>query len=133
MRSRAAIFAAALVVLSSSLASGADETTVWKPDVPKVWDETALREWVTPLAGLNARPSHISELEYYRLAVEDLRSYPVYYPGREPAGYWDMLQRVGPKRLIEPQKLKTKAGGSLQAAEFSRNPTLHSFEPMMRC
>jgi hypothetical protein len=81
MRLRAAVLPVAWIVLSSSLAPGADETPPWKPDIPKVWDEAALREWTTPLAGLNARPSHISEIEYYRLRVEDLRSYPVYYPG----------------------------------------------------
>jgi hypothetical protein len=134
MRSRATIFAAALVVRLSSLASGADETTVWKPDVPKVWDETALREWVTPLAGLNARPSHISQLEYYRLPVEDLRTYPVYYPGREPAGYWDMLQRVGPRPLIEPQKLKTKTewiAAGRRVFEESDAPQLRTYDALL--
>ncbi len=89
--------------------SGADNTAVWKPQIPRVWDEAALRDWATPVAGLNVRPSHISEFEYYRLPVEDLRTYPVYYPGREPAGYWDILQHAGPKPLIEPQDLKTEA------------------------
>lgn len=83
--------------------------TAYHPDIPRVWDETALRDWVTPLAGLDARPGHISELEYYRLPAEDLRSYPVYYPGREPSGYWEMLNRIGPQPLIEPTKLKTES------------------------
>lgn len=56
---------------------------------PKTWDETALANWATPLAGLDARPSHISSREYYSLPVENLRTYPVYYPGREPEGYWE--------------------------------------------
>jgi len=30
-------------------------------------------------------------------------------PGREPAGYWEMLQHVRPSPLIEPDKLKTEA------------------------
>ena len=33
----------------------------------------------------------------------------MYYPGREPAGYWEMLQTVGPKPLIEPGTLQTDA------------------------
>ena len=66
--------------------------------VPKTWDETALADWATPLAGLSARPTHISSKEYYSLRVENLRTYPVYFPGREPEGYWEMLQRVGPHR-----------------------------------
>src|SRR4029079_1311285 len=74
--------------------------------IPKTWDEAALADWATPLAGLNLRPTHISEKEYYSLPVENLRTYPVYFPGREPEGYWEMLQRVGPQPLIEPEKLK---------------------------
>jgi hypothetical protein len=77
--------------------------------LPKTWDETALADWATPLAGLNARPTHISSKEYYSLRVENLRTYPVYLPGREPEGYWEMLQHVGPQPLIEPEKLNTQA------------------------
>ena len=33
----------------------------------------------------------------------------MYFPGREPAGYWEMLQHIGPKPLIEPQELHTEA------------------------
>src|SRR5215467_11697470 len=78
-------------------------------EVSKTWDEAALAEWATPVAGLNMRPTHISAKEYYSMTVEDLRTYPVYFPGREPEGYWEMLQNVGPKPLIEPEKLKNEA------------------------
>jgi hypothetical protein len=91
----------ACAVLGSWVASGADDSKRWVPEIPKVWDEAALAEWVTPVAGLNIRPTHISSKEYYALPVENLRSYPVYMPGREPVGYWDMLQHIGPKPLIE--------------------------------
>jgi hypothetical protein len=90
-----------IAVLGSSVAA--------QGEIPKTWDERALAEWATPLAGLNVRPGHMSTDEYYALRVENLRTYPVYYPGREPEGYWDMIQRVGPKPLIERDKLKTKA------------------------
>ena len=83
--------------------------TRYSPAIPKTWDEAALADWATPVAGLNLRPKHISEKEYYSLPVENLRSYPVYFEGREPAGYWEMLQGVGPQPLIEPGKLKTEA------------------------
>ena len=81
-----------------SLVAFAESTSV-----PRTWDEIALDEWATPVAGLNLRPSHFSPDEYYRAPVDNLRTYPVYYPGREPAGYWDMLQAVGPKPLIAPR------------------------------
>jgi mono/diheme cytochrome c family protein len=75
--------------------------------VQKVWDEEALAEWATPVVGLNVRPGHFTEKEYYSAPVDTLRTYPMYYPGREPEGYWEMLQKVGPLPLIEADKLKT--------------------------
>ena len=33
----------------------------------------------------------------------------MYFLGREPAGYWEMLHHVGPTPIIEPARLKTKA------------------------
>ena len=57
------------------------------PNIPKTWDETALADWATPIAGLNVRPTSMSAKDYYSMAVENLRTYPVYFPGREPDGY----------------------------------------------
>ena len=79
------------------------------PSIPRTWDDEALADSATPVAGHNIRPTHISAKDYYALPVENLRTYPVYYPGREPEGYWEMLQHVGPKPLIEPEKLKSEA------------------------
>jgi mono/diheme cytochrome c family protein len=94
-----------LTVIVSSTLLFAQGTT----NPPVTWDEAALREWATPIAGLNVRPGHFSAEEYQRAPMDNLRTYPVYYPGREPAGYWDMLQSVGPKPLIEPETLKSDA------------------------
>ena len=77
--------------------------------VPRTWDESALDDWATPVAGLNLRPGHFSTAEYYRAPVDNLRTYPVYYPGREPAGYWEMLQAAGPTPLIEPKARSSDA------------------------
>jgi hypothetical protein len=79
------------------------------PGIPKTWEDAALADWATPLAGLNVRPTHISAKEYYSFAVDNLRTYPVYLPGREPKGYWQMLQRVGPKPLIAAETPETEA------------------------
>jgi hypothetical protein len=99
----------ALILLGLRLVSATDRTKRWKPEIPKVWNEAALTEWVTPVAGLNVRPTHISAKEYYSMPEYNLRSYPVYMPEREPEGYWGMLQRVGPQPLIQPDRLKTEA------------------------
>ena len=96
----------------------------WKPDIPKVWDEAALADWATPLAGLNLRPTHISAKDYYSLTVENLRTYPVYFPGREPDGYWEMLQQTGPKPLIEPKNCKQRPTGSRRVGGYSTKPII---------
>src|SRR5262245_50388856 len=105
----AAVGLGALVPPALSAAQGvmADDPTL--PEIPKTWDEAALADWALPLAGLNQRPTHISAEEYYSLPVENLRTYPVYFPGREPKGYWEMLKRIGPQPLIEPERLKNEA------------------------
>jgi hypothetical protein len=69
----------------------------------RVWNDHDLADWATPLAALNVRPGHYSESEYYAAPVgEFVRTYPVYFPGREPAGYWEMLQHAKPEPLITP-------------------------------
>jgi hypothetical protein len=103
-----AFFVVALLTACGVLASNVPPSP-GAPRIPKVWDETALSDWATPLAGLNARPANMPARDYYAMAVENLRTYPVYFPGREPAGYWEMLQRVGPKPLIEPERLTSDA------------------------
>src|ERR1051326_4343332 len=100
------------LLLCCSLAPAADNEKTRKPDIPKVWDDAALADWPTPLAGLNVRPTHIASKEYYSLSVDNLRTYPVYFPEREPEGYWEKLQHLGPKPLIEPEKLKSEADRS---------------------
>src|SRR5260370_3108037 len=99
----------ALAIVAGGAGRGIGQRGAWQGGVRRVWGEAAMGDWATPVGGLNIRPTNISAKEYYSLAVENLRTYPVYFPGREPEGYWDMLQHVGPKALIEPEKLKTEA------------------------
>jgi hypothetical protein len=126
------ILLVASTVSGAWLATAADDTKPSVPDIPKVWDEAALADWVTPVAGLNVRPSHISTKDYYSAAVYNLRSYPAYFPGREPASYWEMLQQVGPKPLIEPEKLKTEAewlAAGQRVFDEADTPQLRNFDP----
>jgi len=44
------------------------------PEIPKVWDEAALTDWATPVAGLNLRPTNMPADEYYSMHVENLRT-----------------------------------------------------------
>ncbi len=76
-------------------------------EVPKIWDQKELDGWSTPLAGLAAPPAYYSEREYYDALIDNVRTYPVYYPGREPAGYWESLQKKSPEPLIDLHKTRT--------------------------
>ena len=117
---------AAVVALVVSLAQPGT------PSIPRVWDEDALADWATPLAGLNERPTHLSAAEYYAIPEENLRTYPVYMPGREPAGYWESILRAGPQPLIEPEKLTTEADW-IAAGEkvFFDSVVLRTFDPQV--
>ena len=78
--------------------------------VPKAWNDAALSDWATPLAGINLRPSHFTEAEMAKVPVYELyRSYPAYHPDREPPGYWQWLQSRTPERLINAAELHTDA------------------------
>ena len=75
--------------------------------VPRIWDDTALQDWATPVAGLNVRPSHYSSAEYYAVPADNLATYPVYRPDREPAGYWENLQKRAPQPLVDVSAIRT--------------------------
>lgn len=101
--------AAFLMVVSAGLCGVAGDRTSPKRAIPKTGDEPASREQATPRVGINVRPSHISSAKYITLLVDNLKSWPVDLPGREPEGYLQMLQRVGPQPMIEPGKVTTEA------------------------
>src|SRR5256885_11941885 len=76
--------------------------------VPKIWDSKQLDTWATPVAGLNATANFYTDEEYYAAPVDNLRTYPVYAPDKEPKGYREWMLKQGPQRLIEPEKLKSE-------------------------
>ena len=76
---------------------------------PRLWTDEALKGWALPIAGVNAAPNFYREAEYYAAPVDEVRTYPVYVQGREPAGYREWMRKQGPQPLIEPAKLRTEA------------------------
>ena len=75
---------------------------------PKIWDDARLSDWATPVAGLNVRPGHYTSAEYYAVPADNLRTYRFYPVGREPAGYWEWLQRQKPEPLVDANELQTR-------------------------
>lgn len=99
--------AVALLALSGTGAQTKSSTTQTL-SVPKLWDAKQLATWATPIAGINAPPTFYTEAEYYAAPVDNLRTYPVYHPDREPKGYMEWLKQQGARPLIEPDKIKTE-------------------------
>jgi hypothetical protein len=98
-----ALSAVTTLFVTTALASAFGQSGAQLIETPRFWNDHDLSEWATPLAGLNVRPSHFSEQEYYSAPTGDLvRTYPVYLPGREPAGYLDMVQGAKPALLLTP-------------------------------
>lgn len=102
---RTAVFGAlAAAVLTTCRAPDAGEIRV-----PRIWDAAALEGWATPLAGLGVAPRAEDPEAYYARPLDNLRTWPVYHPDREPPGYRENLLKLGPQPLIEPGRLRTAA------------------------
>jgi hypothetical protein len=72
-------------------------TTVGYGQVPKMWDDAAMATLELPLAEASASPKFPPAYYYYRVPVRPIyKSYPVYAPGREPAGYLEWLKQQEP-------------------------------------
>src|SRR6187402_2720991 len=102
----------AFLVWLAAFPSGAQESgAAVEPEivVPRLWDEAALADWATPLAGLGRAPAFYSDAEYYVAPIDNLRTYPVYHPDFEPEGYREALVARGPQPLIVSAELHSKA------------------------
>ncbi|HYP08105.1 MAG TPA: di-heme oxidoredictase family protein [Bryobacteraceae bacterium] len=122
-----------LTILSLALASApVAHSRDSKIAAPRVWNDKELADWATPVAGLNVRPDHFSEREYYAAPEAELfRTYPVYLPGREPLGYSEFIANVRPEALIRPGP-RTKAewinAGQIVFREMDV-PATRSYDP----
>src|ERR1041384_7380873 len=96
---------AGLLLLTVSAALPAQD---FHPDIPRVWDDDAVRELELPLANRDRSPRYMSAEEYYKLKVRPIyRSYPIYVQGKEPPGYIDRLKQREPEILFDPAALHT--------------------------
>jgi hypothetical protein len=63
-----------------------------------------------PLVDSAASPKQVTADYYYRIPVRTIyKNYPVYVPGKEPAGYLEWLKQQEPQSAFEPANLKTEA------------------------
>ena len=75
---------------------------------PRIWDEQALADWATPVAALKTGPAHYTAAEYYSAPADNLLTYPVYLPDKEPPGYWEALQKKTPEPIVDVSKIRTR-------------------------
>ena len=99
---------------------------------PRFWNDRELTDWATPIAALGVRPSHYPEREYYAAPeAEWVRTYPVYFPGREPVGYWEMLSARNRSRSW-PRARGPRPNGSTPGDVSSRRWTSPAFGAPIR-
>jgi hypothetical protein len=99
--------------------------------VPRVWEDAAVGGSEVPLAVPERSPRYMKAAEYYRLPVHKVwKSYPMYRPDKEPAGYMDWLKQQ------EPQELQLFKAGMSEAdwiaageAVFDMPISYAAFEP----
>lgn len=82
---------------------------VFQPVIPKAWDDRDVAGFELPLAQADRSPRYLSAAEYYSLEVLDIyRGYPVYAPGKQPAGYIETLKQKEPEVVWDAAKLRTR-------------------------
>src|SRR4030095_3223800 len=80
------------------------------PKIPKTWDDQAMASLEIPPADHTVSRSHVSADYYYRIPVRPIyKSYPVYAPGKEPAGYEEWLKQQRPETVFDASDLRTEA------------------------
>ena len=90
------------------------QTPPFRANVPRTWDDAAMAALEVPLANPIGSPRQVQAEYYYKIPVRKIyKQYPVYAPGREPAGYLDWLKKQEPVLLWDdagrkPQ-LRTRA------------------------
>jgi hypothetical protein len=101
---------AGIVASATGALGSATQGASFTPTVPKTWDEDAVATLEVPLANAAYSPVHVSSDVYYRLPVRPVyKSYPIYAPGREPAGYVEWLQQQEPEVAFDASTLKTES------------------------
>jgi hypothetical protein len=102
-RARALLLAAAL--LPAAVLLGQSPAVI-----PPFWDAESLHDYELPLATPGMSPTHVSRDYYYGLPERRLfKSYPIYHPDREPAGYLEQLRAAEPEVVFDAAQLKSDA------------------------
>jgi mono/diheme cytochrome c family protein len=76
--------------------------------IPRAWDDAEMARVELPLAS-GLKVQHVPASFYYRIPVRpNVKTYPIYAPGREPAGYFQWLKQLDPQPAFDPGTLRTQ-------------------------
>jgi len=82
-------------------AAGTLHAQEFRPEIPHAWNDRDVAKLEVPLVQRDRSPRYLTAEQYYELKVRTIyRSYPVYAPGRAPAGYFESLKAKEPEVLI---------------------------------
>jgi Di-haem oxidoreductase, putative peroxidase len=96
-------------VLLPSIVTSLAMAQTFHPEIPRAWDDREVEGFEVPLVQPDRSPRYLSAAEYYALEVMPIyRCYPVYAPGREPAGYIESLKQKDPEIVFDPAKLRSQ-------------------------
>ena len=97
------------LMLFAGIAARAGTPAVFHPEIPRAWDEREVSLFQVLLSERDRSPRYMSSQEYYAQQVRPIyKTYPVYAPGREPAGYMEALGQKDPQIAFDVSKLHTK-------------------------
>jgi Di-haem oxidoreductase, putative peroxidase len=87
-------------LLLTYLFAGTLPAQEFHPDIPRAWNDQDVAKLEVPLVQRDRSPRYLTAEQYYALKVRTIyRSYPVYTPGRAPAGYFESLKSKEPEVL----------------------------------
>ncbi len=103
-------------------------SSVSSPTIPQTWDEKALASLEVPLPNPEFSPKAVPRDYYERIPVRRIyRGYPVYAPGKDPAGYFDSLKQREPELLWDDTRTRPRletAADWIKAGEIVFNAAI---------
>jgi hypothetical protein len=98
-----------MALSAKKLLAGDNVAPTFHPDIPRAWDDHEIGAFQVPLVQRDRSPQYLSAQEYYAQRVRTIyRTYPVYAPGNEPAGYMESLEQKEPEIAFDVSSLRTK-------------------------
>ena len=115
--------------ITAALLAGTFVTLLNGAEIPRTWNQADIDTLEVPLANPKYSPVHLRQQAYYAIPERVIfKSYPVYRPGREPAGYMESLKQREPELAFDAAALNTDAQWIAAGEAVFNAPT--SFSPM---